>query len=141
MKYILDSRVGFKMLVKENLSDKAELLRQDYRNGIHELLSPDIFPIEVIHALTRAERQARITPTEGAKLYIDLMTTLPKLYPYIPLLPRAYEISSQMRIGAYDCLYVALAEQEKCELVTVDDKLVRNLQVQFPFIKHLSTFP
>jgi predicted nucleic acid-binding protein len=45
------------------------------------------------------------------------------------------------RIAIYDCLYVALAEQEKCELATADDRLVNNLQVQFPFIRHLSTFP
>jgi len=39
-----------------------------------------------------------------------------------------YEISSQFRIGAYDCLYVALAQRETCDLATADDKLVRNLQ-------------
>ena len=37
------------------------------------------------------------------------------------------------------CLYVGLAEQERCDLVTGDDRLVRNLEVQFPFIKHIST--
>lgn len=33
-----------------------------------------------------------------------------------------------MRIGVYDCIYVALAEHEKCELVTADTTLVRVLQ-------------
>ena len=141
MKYVLDSSVGFKWLVTEPLSDKAELLRQDYQNGIHELVSPDVFPVEVTHALTRAERQGRITPVEGAKLYIDLMTSLPRLLRYLPFLPRAYEISSQMRVGVYDCLYVAVAEQEKCDLLTADGKMINNLQGQFPFIKHLSTLP
>jgi predicted nucleic acid-binding protein len=141
MKYVLDSSVGFKWLVVEPLSDKAELLRQDYQNGIHELVSPDVFPVEVTHALTRAERQGRITPVEGAKLYIDLMTSLPRLFPYLPFLPGAYEISSQMRVGVYDCLYVAVAEQEKCDLITADDKMIKNLQGVFPFIKHLSTLP
>jgi predicted nucleic acid-binding protein len=32
-----------------------------------------------------------------------------------------------MHVGVYDCLYVALAEREKCDLVTADEKLVRNL--------------
>ena len=141
MKYVLDSSVGFKWLVTEPLSDKAELLRQDYQNGIHELVSPDVFPVEVTHALTRAERQGRITSVEGAKLYMDLMTSLPRLCPYLSFLPRAYEISSQMRVGVYDCLYVAVAEQEKCDLITADDKMIKNLQGQFPFIKHLSTLP
>jgi predicted nucleic acid-binding protein len=141
MKYVLDSSTGFKTLVPEALTDKAEVLLQDYKNAIHELLSPDVYPVEVIHALTRAERQGRLTPAQGGKLYVSFMTTLPKLHPYMSLLPRAYDISSNMRVGVYDCLYVALAEREKCELATADDKLVKNLQPQFPFIRHLSTFP
>src|SRR5437764_5957293 len=31
------------------------------------------------------------------------------------------DISSQLRQSVYDCLYVALAERESCELVTADD--------------------
>jgi predicted nucleic acid-binding protein len=141
MKYALDSNVAFKWLVKEALSDKAELLRLDFQNGIHQLIAPDILPVEVVHALTRAERQGRVTQAEGAVLYSDLMTNLPLLHPYIPLLPRAYEISSQMRVGVYDCLHISLAEQEKCDLITADDKLLKALQAAFPFIRHLSTLP
>ena len=61
MKYVLDSSVAFKWVIVEALSDKAQLVRDDYRNKIHELLSPDILPVEIAHALTRAERQGRIT--------------------------------------------------------------------------------
>jgi predicted nucleic acid-binding protein len=57
------------------------------------------------------------------------------------LLLRACEISSQVRVGIYDCLYVALAEREKCELITADDRLVKTLQPQFPFIVPLSSLP
>ena len=58
-----------------------------------------------------------------------------------PLTPRAIEIWSRMRVGVYDCLYVALAERERCELVTADDKLLKTLKPQFPFILDLKTFP
>lgn len=40
--------------------------------------------------------------------------------------------------GFYDCLCVALAEREGCEPVTGDDRLVQNLQAQFPFIVPLA---
>jgi predicted nucleic acid-binding protein len=46
-----------------------------------------------------------------------------------------------VRIGVYDCLYVALADREGCELVTADDRLVRNLQHRFPFIVSLASLP
>jgi predicted nucleic acid-binding protein len=125
MIYVLDSNVAVKWVRTEALSDKAQLLRDDFKNNVHELLSPDIFPAEVIHALTRAERQNRISPPEGGKLFADIMSTPPRFFSYQPLIPRAYVIASQAKIGVYDCLYVALSEQENCQLVTADDRLIK----------------
>jgi predicted nucleic acid-binding protein len=56
-------------------------------------------------------------------------------------MPRAYAISSATRQGVYDCIYIALAEREGCELITADEKLVRNLQPFFPFIVPLASQP
>jgi predicted nucleic acid-binding protein len=141
MRCVLDSSVGFKWVVPEADTDKALRLRDDLRNAVREFLAPDVFPVEIAHALTRAERQKRITSSQGGASLVDVMQTLPQLFPSLALLPRAYEISSQMRAGVYDCLYVALAEREGCELITADDRLVRNLQPQFPFIVPLTSLP
>jgi predicted nucleic acid-binding protein len=141
MRYVLDSSVAFKCAVFEVDTDKALLLRDDFRNAVHEFIAPDVFPIEVVHSLTKAERQRRLTPVQGAQALLDLLQTLPQLFPIVPLLPRAYAISSQARIGAYDCLYVALAEREGCPFITADDRLVKNLQTQFPFILSLASLP
>jgi predicted nucleic acid-binding protein len=46
-----------------------------------------------------------------------------------------------MRVGVYDCLYVALAERRKYQFVTADDRLFANLQPHFPFIVPLSSLP
>jgi predicted nucleic acid-binding protein len=141
MKYVLDSNIALKWVLPEPDSVKAIQLRDECRNGVHELFAPDVFPIEVGHALTRAERQKRITPPHGWFFWQGIMAYCPGLFASIPLMPRAYAISSQMRVGIYDCLYVALAEQEQCQLVTADDKLIKNLGMQFPFIVSLSSLP
>lgn len=141
MKYVLDSSVGFKWLVVEDDTPKARTLRDDYQRAVHELLAPDIYPVEIAHALTRAERQGRITPAQGAQLLKDMFKTCPRLHPYLPLLPRAYEISSAVRKGVYDCLYIALAEREGCEFLTADEKLVKDLKTPFPFLVLLSSLP
>ena len=123
MKLILDSSVAFKSIVVENHSDLAIRLIEDYRSGIHELIAPDILPIEVGHALTRAERTGRISTTDGFVLWCGMMADCPKLFPSLTLMPRAYELSSSARLGIYDCLYVALSEHEDCEIVTDDSRL------------------
>ncbi len=141
MRYVLDANVALKWSLPEPDSATAIRLRDEYRAAIHELLAPEIFPVEVAHALTRAERQGRIPLSESGTRLADVLKNAPLLHPYLPLLVRATEVSSQTRTGVYDCLYVALAEREKCQLVTADDKLVKNLGGQFPFIVLLSSLP
>ena len=141
MKYVIDSSVGFKWAVPEPLSDKALQMRADFEQAVHELLAPDVFPIEVGHALTRAERQRRIPVGTALPLLTDVADSLPIYLSSLVLLPRACEISSKSRVGIYDCLYVACAEKEGCEFVTADDRLVKNLQKDFPFIKSLIAIP
>jgi predicted nucleic acid-binding protein len=127
MRYVLDSNVALKWVLPEKDDAKAIRVRDEYRQGIHELLSPDIFPIEVAHSLARSERRGIILPGEGSRKMADVFLYMPVLHPYLPLLPRAFALASQARIGVYDCLYVALAEREGCELLTADDRLARSL--------------
>ena len=135
MRYVLDSSVALKIALPEPDSAKAVQLRDDFRNGIHELLAIDVFPIEVGHALTRAERQRRIPPFSASGLWQKIMADCPILFPSIPLMPRALYLSSNARIGVYDCLYVALAEQEQCQVVSGDQRLVNTFPNQ---VVHLS---
>jgi predicted nucleic acid-binding protein len=141
MKYVLDSSVAFKWVVAEDLTDKAQQPRDDFENATHELIAPDIFEVEIAHALTRAERQGRITVPQAGLLWADVMSTPPQLKPFGTLLPRAIDISSAMRIGVYDCLYVALAERDGCQVVTADEKLVKSLQPAFSFVLSLASLP
>jgi predicted nucleic acid-binding protein len=141
MKYVLDSNAALKWVLAEPDALKARQLRVDFQKGVHDLLAPDIFQTEIGHALTRAERQGRIAVPLAAVLWADVMSTPPRQEASGPLLPRAIEISSAERIGVYDCLYVALAERERCQLVTADDRLVNALQPTFPFVVALASMP
>lgn len=124
MKYVLDASVALKMVLNEPDSSLALALRQEYRNQIHELIAPDILPAEMGHALTRAERRGIIKQGESERLVLDFLTACPELFPYGDFYDRALDLSSALRIGFYDCLYVALGEREGCPVVTADDRLL-----------------
>ena len=141
MKYVLDANVALKWVLPEPDSAKAIRARDEFLRGIHDLLAPDVFTAEVGHALTRSERRGLIRPPDGARKFSDILAALPVICSSRPISTRAYEISSQTRHGYYDCLYVALAEREGCELLTADAKLIANLQKAFPFITALGSFP
>jgi predicted nucleic acid-binding protein len=84
MKYILDSNGALKWVLHENNSDKARQLRVDYQQKIHALLGPDVFPIEVAHALARSERRWIITPAQEPMFLADILASQPQLHPYVP---------------------------------------------------------
>lgn len=127
MRYVLDSNVGAKWVLVEDLSDKADAFRAEVVAGVHELIAPDVYPIEVAHALTKAQRQARIAQHEIRLLLAEVLLTPPQFHPYLPLLDRAVDLAAAARMGVYDCLYVALAEREGCEVLTADVRMKRNL--------------
>jgi predicted nucleic acid-binding protein len=130
MKYVLDSSVSLKWALPEPDTAKALQLRADFHNGTHELISPDFFPLETAHALTRAERQRRISQGSGWVLWQKIMSDCPAMLPWNSLMPRAFDLSSRMRVGVYDCVYVALAEQEQCRVVTADQRLLNSFPAQ-----------
>ena len=130
-----------KWVLTEVDSDKARHPRAEFQNQIHELIAPDVFPVEVAHGRAKAGRRRVIPQGDADRLLTNVLSTPPHFHPYLPLLKRALDIASSARIGVYDCLYVALAEREGCEFVTADDRLVRTLQPTFPFITSLAALP
>lgn len=141
MKYAIDASVALKWVLPEIDSDKAIRLRTAFQNVVHELISPDIFLIEVSNSLARAERNG-VIPQGVADVHLtNIVSTCPHLYAYQPILRRALAIACSAKHGIYDCVYVSLAEQEKCELVTADDRLIKRLGSLFPFIIPLASMP
>jgi predicted nucleic acid-binding protein len=141
MKYVLDSSVALKWVLPEADSVKAIRLRDEYKNGIHELLAPDIFTPEIANGLASAERQGRIKTGESAILLLDVVRAAPALHPTAPLLLRAMALAIATRRAVYDCIYLALAEAQGCELVTADDQFARGLRASYPFIVSLVALP
>lgn len=133
--FVLDSSVAVKWVLKEAGTQKALVLRNDIQRQIHEVIAPDVFVSEVAHALTKAESQKLIPIGDAQKHLADILKFSPVLHSFLPLVSRAVEISSATRIAITDCLFVSLAEQEGCDLITADQRLINNL----PGIIHLDS--
>jgi predicted nucleic acid-binding protein len=139
MKYVLDAWIALKWVLAEPDAAKARQVRDDFRNDVHELIAPDSYTLEIAHALTKSHRRGLVP--DPWRLWGDVMTTVPRLFPSMPLIPRAIQIATGARIGVYDCLYVALAEREGYELVSADARLINSLQPTYPFIIALASLP
>jgi hypothetical protein len=56
MKFVLESNVALKCVLRESDSAKAIGVRDAFLKGAHDLLAPDVFRAEIGHSLTRLER-------------------------------------------------------------------------------------
>lgn len=129
MKYVIDTSVAIKTVIAEPDSAKAIQLRDDYNNAVHDLIAPDLYATEICNVLMMAERTG-----DAAVIRTDFILDLPALVDAVSLLPRALEMAQKFRQTVYDCLYVALAEREGCELDRPDDKLIEAIQPTMPFV-------
>jgi predicted nucleic acid-binding protein len=134
MTLILDASIALKWVLAEPDSAAALQLRNDLLGGHRTFVAPDHFPYEIGYALTKAERRRAIKIGEAAEFAAKIFASMPELYPAIDLLDRAINISSGLRVGLYDCLYLALAEQESVPLLTGDLKLAAAARGQFPVL-------
>jgi predicted nucleic acid-binding protein len=141
MKYVLDSSVALKWVLPEADSGTALRLLDETNNAIHELIAPDLFSPEVANGLATAERQGRIKPGEAATLLLDIVRQAPAIHVSSSYLIRALEVAVSTRQAVYDCIYLALAEAEQCEMVSADDAFVRKMKTAFPFLIRLADLP
>jgi predicted nucleic acid-binding protein len=141
MKYVLDVSAALCWVISRPLTPKAVRLRDEYRQAVHDLIAPSLFTAEAASGLTKAERQGLIPVGQARILLADILTTPPALHPFEPLVYRAVDLSSQTRSAFYDCLYVALAEREGCELVTADQRRISNISNRFLFVNALAAPP
>jgi predicted nucleic acid-binding protein len=141
MKYVLDSSVGAKWVLTEVDSNKARRLRDDYRQGHHQLIAPDWFLLEVMNILGKAAARKTITPAEAVQGLSLILQDAPVYHPSLALAASAFQLALQHHRAVYDLLYLALALQEHCELVTADDALVHQLQPIYGCLVALSTLP
>ena len=141
MKYALDSSVALKWVLPDVDSGKAIRLRDETKIAIHELIAPDIFTPEVANGPTSDERQGRIKAGEAGSLLLDIVRQTPVIHSSSQLLIRAIEVAVATRQAVYDCIYLALAEAEQCEMVSADDVFVRKMKAKFPFLIRLADLP
>jgi predicted nucleic acid-binding protein len=117
MTLIVDASIAVKWLLYEEGSEEA-------RKAVHghDLAAPAFLRLEVFHVVWRRSRRSEATQKQ-------LHDTLPALNRIIgsferdePLIPKAAEIAAAHALAIYDCLYLALALQDRAALITADQK-------------------
>jgi predicted nucleic acid-binding protein len=119
MTLVVDASIACKWFFEEPGADFA---RSILASG-ERLLAPDLIVAEVANVAWQRAHRTEISP-EHAGLAVSGLKIIDELVPLLVLADRALEIAVGLRHPAYDCFYLALAEQRDVRLVT-DDRRFR----------------
>jgi predicted nucleic acid-binding protein len=119
---VIDASVAIKWVVEEDGTAEALLLRQKAK-----LIAPDLLVAECANIFWKKVQRGELLKEEAlfaARLLqgaeIELLSTR-------SLFETVTRISIEIDHPAYDCLYLALALEKKCQFVTADERLLRKL--------------
>jgi predicted nucleic acid-binding protein len=126
---VIDASVGIKLLLEEDLSDKADaLFAQLVADPPARFYVPDLFYIECGNILWKHCQRFGYPRAQAREAIADLQALALTSVPTRELLPSSFALAIEHGITAYDASYVALAEGLRLPLVTADEKLVRMLE-------------
>lgn len=93
----------------------------------HELCAPDLIYAEVANVIWKRYRRKEINAEEASGLLTDILDLPLEITPSEQLVGPALQLALRTGRTVYDCLYVALAVQEKTVMVSDDQRLVNAL--------------
>lgn len=121
---VIDASVIIKWFVNEIKSESALKIRDRYIKGEINLLAPNLILYEVLNALKYIKLHDQ---KEMGKVYETLVNYgigFSELE--MELAKETISIAKNSELSIYDSAYLALAKIKKGELITADEKLVKN---------------
>lgn len=139
--YVVDASVVIKWVLTEPGWQQAWTLKQAAARRDIVLLAPDFCLNEAANALwKRCRLRGEISEEEAAAGLRLISLTLGELAPSAVLIEQALQLALAFRHPVYDCVYVALALREDCQLITADRHLLQQLAPALGHITALEDF-
>lgn len=120
MNHVVDASVALKWFVEEEGSERAVTLLQP---GIGRM-APEVVVAELVNAGWRLHKQGFMTAQQLGLMSGQIGHVFTKLHPLGPLAEQAGEMAVTLNHPAYDCFYLALAEQLQLPLITADQRFL-----------------
>lgn len=120
---IIDASVALKWLVVEEGSEAALALLPQI-----DLSAPTLLHSEVANALRRKQRRGELADDIDPVRLMDRLAQVIQTVDEVPIMGRSLALAALLDHAAYDCVYLALAEQLGQELVTADMKFLRKVE-------------
>jgi len=119
---VVDASVAAKWVLHEPGREHSLRILDAYEAAEVALLAPSLLPIEVGSVLTKRQRRNQLSPGQVREAFRMFEIRCPVLTDVREQMGSAMELAALHRLAIYDCLYLALALERGCALITADRK-------------------
>lgn len=133
---VVDACVAIKWFIEEEDTPKAVCIQRKLLEGELTVIVPDLLFYEVINIL-KLKAVAELDEVVSAlRILFELnLRVVPANREHLEL---AIYLSDKFNITIYDAIYVAIANDFNCPLITADKELIK--KVKLPVLKHLNEY-
>ena len=121
--FVIDASIAVKWVVDEDGTPEALALRQRAK-----LIAPELLVAECANILWKKVQRDELLKQEALLAARLLQGAEIELLPMRSLFETATRMSIEINHPAYDCVYLALANNSKCQFVTADERFLRKLR-------------
>jgi predicted nucleic acid-binding protein len=120
MTLVVDASVAVKWVAYEPNSPAAAAVRE----ADNHLIAPSLVIAEIGNALWKKALRREMTRNETVAAFRLAVSHFSEFVPLDDFHQKALELAIELRHPIYDCFYIALAERERCALITADTRLI-----------------
>jgi predicted nucleic acid-binding protein len=133
--FVLDCGIAAKWVLPE--PDRAPALGwfDRYASGEVLLIAPDTLLAEFASLAAKRHRRKQISEEQAREAFSLMVKCAPRLFDTRPRLFRALELSLQYQLSLWDCVYLALALERDCPVLTADRRLFRAGRGRHPSVR------
>jgi predicted nucleic acid-binding protein len=135
---VVDASVAVKWILPEDGHEEAVLLQDQYQEEKIDLIAPTLLIAEVANVLWKRARRGDLTFHDAQHCFQGFLRDSPILMESSAMEASALGLALAHGRPAYDCLYLALALEHRCDLITADERFFRAMNPALPCIRLLS---
>ena len=134
---VVDASVVVKWFLPELSQPAALRLLRHYQQESIKLFAPALMILEVSNVFCKRVRRGDMSASAAREAYRLLKINAPVLVDDRHLMDEAVRLALVSGQAMYDCLYLALALRQRCEMITADEKFHGAVRKAFPNVLQL----
>jgi predicted nucleic acid-binding protein len=134
-KFVLDCSAAAKWVLPEPDRAPALGLFERYAAGEVLLIAPDLLLAEFASLAAKRHRRKELSAEQAREAFRLMVKCAPRLFDMRPYLPRALDLSLRYQMSLWDCVYLALALDHDCPVLTADRRLFRAGKAGHPSVR------